>query len=155
MKNWFSNCFPLLYIGLHCDEGCIWWHFGGPGTPGFYVGAQHHPEKNEFLFYFFCLFFILKIKRFLSYDIASIFDMSINIKERIDVNQDGPVWLLKPPPPPTPGPQIAKDVNVFHIWKTYYLLFFFVLLMSPVWWGLHDTLIPLDSTYGSPGPSKN
>ena len=23
MKNWFSNCFPLLYIGLHCDEGCI------------------------------------------------------------------------------------------------------------------------------------
>ena len=30
-----------------------------------------------------------------------------------------PVWLLKPPPP---GPQIAKDVNVFHIWKTYYVL---------------------------------
>ena len=46
MKNWFSNCFPLLYVGLHCDEGCIWWHFGGPGTPGFYVGAQHDPEKN-------------------------------------------------------------------------------------------------------------
>ena len=40
---------------------------------------------------FFCLFFILKIKRFLSYDIASMFDMLINIKERIDVNQDGPV----------------------------------------------------------------
>ena len=67
----------------------------------------------------------------------------------------GPVWLLKPPPPPHPGPQIAKDVNVFHIWKTYYLLFFFVvliMLMSPVWRGLHDTLVPLDSTYGSPGP---
>ena len=27
-------------------------------------------------------------------------------------------------------------------------------LMSPVWWGLHDTLVPLDSTYGSPGPPK-
>ena len=27
--------------------------------------------------------------------------------------------------------------------------------MSPVWWGLHDTLVPLDSTYGSPGPPKN
>ena len=26
--------------------------------------------------------------------------------------------------------------------------------MSPVWWGLHDTLVPLDSTYGSPGPPK-
>ena len=55
---------------------------------------------------------------------------------------------------PPPRPQIAKDVNVFHIWKTYYLLFFFVVLMSPVCWGLHGTLIPLDSTYSSPGPPK-
>ena len=31
---------------------------------------------------------------------------------------------------------------------------FLVVLMSPVWWGLHDTLVPLDSTYGSPGPQK-
>ena len=23
-----------------------------------------------------------------------------------------------------------------------------------MWWGLHDTLVPLDSTYGSPGPQK-
>ena len=23
MKNWFSNDFPLLYMCLHCDEGCI------------------------------------------------------------------------------------------------------------------------------------
>ena len=30
---------------------------------------------------------------------------------------------------PPPGPQIAKDVNVFHIWKTYYLLFFFIVLI--------------------------
>ena len=81
--------------------------------------------------------------------------LTCKLKERIDVNQDGPVWLLKlPSPPPPPGPQIAKDANVFHIWKTYYLLFFFVVVMSPVWWGLHDTLIPLHSTYGSPGPPK-
>ena len=39
--------FPLLYICLHCDEGCIWWHFGAPGIPGFYVRAQHDPEKNK------------------------------------------------------------------------------------------------------------
>ena len=51
----------------------------------------------------------------------------------------GPVLIIEAP---APGPQIAKDVNVFHIWKTYYLLFFFVVLMSPVWWGLHDTLVP-------------
>ena len=55
MKNWFSNCSPLLYICLHCDEGCICWHFGAPDTPGFYVWAQHDPEKqkkNIFFFYF-------------------------------------------------------------------------------------------------------
>ena len=43
IKNWFSNCFPLMYIYLHCDEVCICWHFGAPGTPGFYVRAQHDP----------------------------------------------------------------------------------------------------------------
>ena len=36
-----------------------------------------------------------------------------------------------------------------------YPLLFLVVLMPPVWWGLHDTLVPLDSTYGSPGPPKN
>ena len=46
--------------------------------------------------------------------------MQINIKERVDVNQDGPSLIIEASPPP-PGPQIAKDV--FHIWKTYYLLF--------------------------------
>ena len=50
MKNRFSNCFPLLYICLHCDEVCVCWHVGAPGapgTPGFYVRAQHDPEKNS------------------------------------------------------------------------------------------------------------
>ena len=23
LKKWFSNCFPLLYICLHCDEVCV------------------------------------------------------------------------------------------------------------------------------------
>ena len=41
-----------------------------------------------------------------------------------------------------------------HICKTYYPLFFLVVHMYLVWWGLHDTLIPLDSTYASPGPPK-
>ena len=31
---------------------------------------------------------------------------------------------------------------------------FLIVLMYPVWWGLHDTLVPLDSTYASPGPPK-
>ena len=43
-----------------------------------------------------------------------------------------------------------------HICKTYYPLFFLVvyMYMYPVWCGLHDTLIPQDSTYVSPGPPK-
>ena len=41
----------------------------------------------------------------------------------------GPVWLLKPP---HPGPQIAKDVNVFHIWKTYYI---------PEIWNFGDVMV--------------
>ena len=69
MKNWFSNYFPLLYICLHCDEGCICWHFGAPDTPGFYVRAQHDPEKKDFLFYFL----FKNSKGF--YHIASIFAM--------------------------------------------------------------------------------
>ena len=70
MKNWFSNCFPLiLYICLHCDEVCICWHFGAPGTSGFYVRAQHDPKKKKIFFHIF--YFNSKG----SYQIASMFDM--------------------------------------------------------------------------------
>ena len=31
---------------------------------------------------------------------------------------------------------------------------FYEIFQNFVWWGLHDTLVPLDSTYGSPGPPK-
>ena len=37
----------LVDLVLHMspfDEGHF--HFGAPGTPGFYVRAQHDPEKN-------------------------------------------------------------------------------------------------------------
>ena len=73
MKNWFSNWLSLLYICLHCGEVCIYWHFGAPGTPGFYVGAQHDPE-----FFIFFYFFYFNSRG--SYQIASIFDMQIIIK---------------------------------------------------------------------------
>ena len=72
------------------------------------------------------------------------------------MNQDEPSLIIEtPPPPPPPGPHIATDINMFsHICKTYYPLFFLVVHMYPVWWDLHDTLVPLDSTYASPGPPK-
>ena len=67
--------------------------------------------------------------------------MYINIKARVNVNQDGPNLIIEAPPP-LPGPQIVKN-----IWKTYYPLFFLVIHMYPVWWGIHDSLVPQDSTY--------
>ena len=107
MRNWFSNCFPLLYICLHCDEGCICWHFGAPDTPGFYVRAQHDPPPPKKKYLIFIYF--LNSKGF--YHIASIFDMQINLRE----GWCEPRWSQSDywsPPPPPPGPQIAKDVNV-------------------------------------------
>ena len=57
--------------------------------------------------------------------------MYIIIKERVDVNQDGHSLIMEAPPPP-PGPQIAKDVNVFTYEKLNYPLFFLVVHISPV-----------------------
>ena len=51
-----------------------------------------------------------------------------------------------------------RDVKLqqTNIWKTYYPLVFLVVhIMSPVWWGLHNTLVPLDSTYTFTGPPQN
>ena len=31
-----------------------------------------------------------------------IFDMQVNIKERVDVNQDGPSLMIEAPPPQAP-----------------------------------------------------
>ena len=45
MKNWFSNYFPLLYICLHCDEGCICW----PWYPWILCRGPTWPQ----IFYFF------------------------------------------------------------------------------------------------------
>ena len=45
------------------------------GTPGFYLRAQHDPEKKNLIFFFFYFYFNSKG----SYQIASIFDMYIII----------------------------------------------------------------------------
>ena len=58
MNKWISNCFPLLYICLHCDEVYVCWHCGAPGTPGFYVRAQHDPEKNYIKLILFFSYFL-------------------------------------------------------------------------------------------------
>ena len=40
-----------------------------------------------------------------AYQIASIFDMYIIIKEKVDVNQDGLSLIVIEPPPPHPHPR--------------------------------------------------
>ena len=145
MKNWFSNCFPLLYT-IHHVSIVTRSAFADILVPWILCKGPTWPRKKMKFIFFHIFYFNSKG----SYQIASIFDMQIIIKERVDVNQDGPSLIIEPPP----GPQIAKDVKCFHIWKTYYPLLFLVVHMSTVWWGLHDTLVPLDSTYASPGPPK-
>ena len=70
MKNWFSNCFPLL-LCLHCVEVCICWHFGAC-YPWILCKGPTWPRKKWNLFYFFHIFYFNSKG---SYHIASIFDM--------------------------------------------------------------------------------
>ena len=48
MKNWFSNCYPLLYIYVSIVMRYAFAAIlvGGLGIPGFYVRAQHDPKKK-------------------------------------------------------------------------------------------------------------
>ena len=48
-----------------------------------------------------------------SHHIASIFDMYININERVDVKQDGPSLIIEAPPPPRAS-QIVRDIILSH-----------------------------------------
>ena len=97
--------FKLFCLVVHMSP--LWWGlhlltFRWPWYPWILCKGPTWPQ-NLYLFF-------LNSKGF--YDIASIFDMQINLKERVDVNQDGPSLIIEAPPP---GPQIVKDVNVFHI----------------------------------------
>ena len=56
----------------------------------------------------------------------------MNMKERVDVNQDGPWSLIVELPPPPPGLQIAKDVNVSTYEKLIIYCFFLCTYVSSV-----------------------
>ena len=129
-----------LWCGLHFLT------FRCPCYPWILCKGPTWPRKKK-LFSFF-IFFILAQKVLI---ILLLYLTCKLLLKRVDVNQDGPSPIIEPLPP---GPQIATDVNVF-ICKTYYALLIVVVHLSPVGWGLHDTLVPLDSTYASPGPPKN
>ena len=137
MKKWFSNCFPLLYICLHCDEVCVCWHFGAPGTPGFYVRARHDPEKIKLnSFYFFHIFY---------FNSKVFIRLLLNLTCKLLLN--GGYILCEPrwaqsdywSPPPPPGPHLAKDVkkkidkNVHQITYIFYILLSFGVILRCLW----------------------
>ena len=125
-----------------------------PWYPWILCKGPTWPRKKKYILNFFHIFILTQkvLIRLLLY-----LSCKLLLNRGYMWTKMGPVWLLNPPPPPPPppGPHIATDINMFsHICQTYYPLFFLVVHMYPVWWGLHDTLVPLDSTYASPGPPK-
>ena len=62
----------------------------------------------------------------------------------------GPVWLLKPPPPPQP-PEYPNRLMFLQMKK----ILSIVVLLSPLLWGLHDTLVPHTVHPGPPPPPNN
>ena len=74
----------------------------------------------------------------ISYQIASLFDMFIDMGERIAGKQDRPSLIISLI---IRAPQIAQIIHIFYIWLIYeklvFQLFPLVVHMSPLWWGLH------------------
>ena len=76
VKTGIIKLFPLVvHICLHCDEVCICWHFGAPGTPVILCKLPNMtPRKMEARFFIYVHYF--NFKRFLCMIAwASIFDM--------------------------------------------------------------------------------
>ena len=128
MKNWwlfFSlviNLSALLW-GLTALKFSFTWvrHKGPPGPPKY--------EKN----------IILGLNLNISYQIASLFHMYIDMGERIAGEQDRPSLIIEDP---LRAPKIApKYTFFFTFWpineKLVFKLFPLVVHMSPLWWGLH------------------
>ena len=81
---------PLLYICLLCDEVLLPWNFR---SPGFDIRAPQDPQNR--IFYFICHISGLNFN--FSYQIVSLFDMYIDIAERIAGRQDRPSLIIEDP----------------------------------------------------------
>ena len=66
------------------------WNFR---SPGFDIMAPHEPPNMKKVYFFHILGLILQI----SYQIASLFDMYIDMDERIAGKQDGPSPIIEHP----------------------------------------------------------
>ena len=91
LKNWQLFFFPLLYICLLCDEVLLPWNFR---SPGFNIRAPQDPPNMKKKVYF-CHILGLNLK--ISYQIVSLFDMYIDMGERIAGKQDRPSLIIEDP----------------------------------------------------------
>ena len=129
MKNWWYFL-PLLYICLLCDEVLLPWNFR---SHGFDVIDPSQIWKKVYFFH------ILGLSFKISYQIASLFDMFIDMGERIAGKQDRLTLIIEHL---LRASQIAKNIHFcFTFWPIYEKLvlnlFPLVVYMSPLWWGLH------------------
>ena len=89
----------------------------------------HYVVRNICTLFFHILGLDLKI----SYQIASVFDMYIDMGERIAGKQDRPSLIIEDP---LRAPQIAQNIYFFTFWPIYeklvFKLFPLVVLMSPL-----------------------
>ena len=85
-----SYFFPLLYICLLCDEVLLPWNFR---SPGFDIRAPRTPQIWKISIFFHILGLNLNI----SYQIVSLFDMYIDMGERIAGKQDRPSLIIEDP----------------------------------------------------------
>ena len=82
-----SYFFPLLFICLLCDEVLLPWNFHLPGLD---IVAPRTPQiwKKKY---------ILGLSLKISYLIVSLFDMYIDMGERIAGKQDRPSLIIEDP----------------------------------------------------------
>ena len=126
-------CFPLWYRCMLCDEVLLPWYFR---SPGFDVRPPPPPGPPKYDFFFF---HILGLNLNISYQIASLFDMYIDMGERLAGKQDRPSLIIEHA---LRAPQIAQNIHIFLHFGSYMKNWFsncspFVVYIFFDWWGLH------------------
>ena len=127
MKNWW------LFFSLVIDISALLWGLAALKFSFTWIrckGPPGHPKYEKKYIFFHILGLNLKI----SYKIVSLFDMYMDMGERIAGKQDRASLIIEDPLRP-------KYTFYFTFWLVYeklvFKLFSLVVHMSPLWWGLH------------------
>ena len=83
-----------IYICLLCDEVLLSWKFS---SPGFDIRAPRTPPPKYEKKYIFLSYFGFKLKKKNSYHIVSLFDMYMDMGERIAGKQDRASLIIEDP----------------------------------------------------------